>query len=179
MKLFDKIFGSSEAVQHSVAPISAEQRHKYEYEVLPSAADCAPEFLFEQDSLVKVVYDKTDLTARRFISDIVLKRYDAGKVHVSVLEFPKPQANGELQFAASIIHEDILQDYPVEPRALCPYYFLAHMPEGYVAGEVLTDMDEYPVVYHDTFPDAGLDEFLGWVLQKSGLDVNVKDLRLL
>lgn len=179
MKLFDKIFGRAETEQCPDIPITAERRHKYEYEVLPSVADCAPEFLFEQDSLVKVVYDKTDMAARRFISDIVLKRYDAGKVHISVLEFQKPQANGELQFAASIIHEDILQDYLVEPHALCPYYFLALVSEGYVSGEVLTDKDDYPVAYYDMLPDADLGSFLKWTLQKYGLDVAVEELRLL
>lgn len=120
--------------------------------MLPSAADCAPEFLFEQDSLVKVVYDKTDMAARRFISDIVLKRYDAGKVCISVLEFPKPQSNGELLFAASIMHEDIICDDSEDSSGLCPYYFLSLSQDGYVAGEVLTDTDDYPVVCYDRFP---------------------------
>lgn len=98
---------------------------------------------------------------------------------LSVLEFPKPQANGELYFAASVLSENEFPDNPEACHGLCPYYFLAHMPEGYVAGEVLTDMDDYPVVYHDTFPDAGLYGFLRWILQKSGLDVAVEDLRQL
>lgn len=179
MKLFDKIFGRAETEQCPDIPIAAERRHKYEYEVLPSVADCAPEFLFEQDSLVKVVYDKTDMAARRFISDIVLKRYDAGKVCISVLEFPKPQSNGELLFAASIMHEDIMCDDSEYSSGLCPYYFLALSQEGYVAGEVLTDKEDYPVVYYDQLSDVSLCGFLKWTLQKYGLDVAVEELRLL
>lgn len=179
MKLFDKIIGRAQTEQFPAVQISAEQRHKYEYEVLPSAAAYAPDFLFEQDRLVKFVYDKTDMAARRFISDIVLKRHDAGKVCISVLEFPKPQSNGELLFAASIMHEDIMCDDSEDSSGLCPYYFLALSQEGYVAGEVLTDREDYPVVYYDQLSDVSLCGFLKWTLQKYGHDVAVDELRLL
>lgn len=179
MKLFDKIKGRVETEHSPVEPITAKKRHKYEYEVLPSAADCAPEFLFEQDNLNKVVYDKADVAARRFMSDVVLKRYRAGKALMCVLEFPKPQVNGELQFAVSILFENIFSDDPEASHGLCPYYFLALMSEGYVVGEVLTDTDDYPVVHYDRFPDADLCRFLRWSLQKSGLDVVVEDMQQL
>jgi hypothetical protein len=179
MKLFDKIFGRAQTEQCPTVQISVEQRHKYEYEVFPSAAAYAPDFLFEQDRLVKVVFDKTDKPARRFVGDIMITRYDAGKVCISVLEFPKPQSNGELLFAATIMHEDIMCDDSEDSSGLCPYYFLALSQEGYVAGEVLTGTDDYPVVYYDQLSDVTLCGFLKWTLQKYGLDVAVEDLRLL
>lgn len=177
MKLLEKFWGSQGKEPQVAGQISATDRHMYEYHILPSAAGCAPEILFTPGYLDRCIVNKGDVSVRRFIDEIVVRRYDAGTALISVLQFPSPQEDSDLVFAASVMRKE--QNDANEEGNACPYYFLAAMPEGNVLGEVLTDKDDYPYVLYEPVSEISITEFMNKVIEKSELGTMVDDLRLM
>lgn len=143
-----------------------EVRRGFEYSILPSVAKYGPETLFsdclDEGNLGCQSLMAADTDAAVYLKAAKVQDYECENAgRLLLIEFPQPDLESELFYAASFLTYADVRD---SDELSCPYYFLAKADDGCIFGEVSETEDDFEPIAHVRTESADLSEFLKLVL---------------